>query len=512
MKIKRIIAIFSIAMVFCGSCTVNCFAYPFDDYIISYDNDILPSAEAAKYINCIRGDDIGVGDFNDISCIRASADGSIAIADSGNNRVVVTDSGFNLRYIISEFDNADKKDMLSGPKGVFISEKGILFIADTSNSRILSFKLADGSFVKEFSAPVSPLLEDDFVYLPTSLAVDSNGRMYVVAQNVNQGLMTFDSNGEFVGYIGANKVSVNPLQQILKRFSTDEQIERMNQSTPTEYNSMTIDSDGFIYTTTSAISASDVESAIRSKSKDDRYAPIKKLNASGVDVLLREGAYMPMGDTAFISSDEDVYHVKGQSLLCDIVLGEAGSYAVLDNKRGRIFKYDERGNLLYEFGGLSKTESGFVNPISLTWYDGIYMVADISRQCIVQYMETEYGECIEQALLAYSDGDYELAEEKWSSILNTNANCEIAYNGLGLIAYHNKDYSAAKQYFLLAQNKTNYSKASKKLRTEKFTENFTAIAVAIISVVVISVVIYVICTIKKRLRHIVNDYSSRVSK
>lgn len=43
----------------------------------------------------------------------------------------------------------------------------------------------------------------DEAFLPSRLAVDSIGRMYVVARNINRGIIQLDSEGRFMGYIGS---------------------------------------------------------------------------------------------------------------------------------------------------------------------------------------------------------------------------------------------------------------------------------------------------------------------
>ena len=62
------------------------------------------------------------------------------IADTGNNRIVkmsylndtITQTG-----LVTEFNNGDKKDTLSGPQDVFVSDEGDMYIADTGNKRIV---------------------------------------------------------------------------------------------------------------------------------------------------------------------------------------------------------------------------------------------------------------------------------------------------------------------------------------------------------------------------------------
>lgn len=56
-------------------------------------------------------------------------------------------------------------------------------------------------------------------------------------------------------------------------FQTAEQRRSNIQYVPTEYNNLTIDSDGFLYVTTSSIDAEQQQAAITSRSTADTYAP-----------------------------------------------------------------------------------------------------------------------------------------------------------------------------------------------------------------------------------------------
>lgn len=61
-------------------------------YSITYGNDAVLSAEAVKFGRTITGVDLGIGGFKDPMCVRCAPDGRLLIADTGNHRVVVTDS------------------------------------------------------------------------------------------------------------------------------------------------------------------------------------------------------------------------------------------------------------------------------------------------------------------------------------------------------------------------------------------------------------------------------------
>ena len=90
---------------------------------------------------------------------------------------------------------------------------------------------------------------------------------------------------------------------------------------PTEYNNITIDKDGFLYVTTGTIALEDIDYAISTRSKDDRYAPVRKLNPTGTDVLRRNGYFPPVGDISFRSRG---YAEAGHSQLYDVCVEDSG--------------------------------------------------------------------------------------------------------------------------------------------------------------------------------------------
>ena len=469
-RVGAAMAMLSLTLLLCS------YSYPFASYSVTDDNEVMLAPEAVRFQRTLTGLNLGAGAFNTPMCIRSSSTGEVYIADTGNSRVLVMDKNDTVRLVLQEFQRTDgTQDRLKEPEGLFITSTGELYVADTGNNRVLVFG-TDGTFKKEMPQPKSDSLPAGFVYIPKALALDKAGRMYVVAQNVNSGLMEFDESGTFRGYMGANRVSVDFLKVLLKRFSTKEQIERLSQTVPTEYNNITVDSEGFVYVTTSALPDQSISRAIAGRSQDERNAPIRKLNASGADVLQRAGSFPPVGDTAYDYYTVNYTQPSGPSKLLDITVDEAFSYTVLDGKRGHLFTYDSRGNLLYEFGGMSETNAGFRSPVSLTQVDDVYYILDSGRNCIVKYKETAYGAMISQATADYAAGRYEQARSGWEQVLLQNSSCEIAYNGLGLVKYREKDYQSAMEYFKRGRNRSAYSKSYEQYRTQKLTEHFGWIA------------------------------------
>ena len=134
-------------------------ATSYDTYTYTYSGKMQKSPAAYS-------PETRISDFGDIGILKNPNDivfdssrDYIVIADTGNNRVVITDSKLSVVKTVSEFDNNGKKDSLSEPNGVFVNSKGNLYVADTRNGRILVF---DKSFnlIKE----LPPLSADDTLW------------------------------------------------------------------------------------------------------------------------------------------------------------------------------------------------------------------------------------------------------------------------------------------------------------------------------------------------------------
>ena len=159
----------------------------------------------------------------------------------------------------------------------------MLYIADTENNRIVVFD-RQGNYVRHLEEPTSSIFEDTAVYKPIALSVDASGRIYVVSSTTYQGIIALDLNGEFQGFVGAQKVSFDLTELLLRQFQSAEQRANSIEFVSTEYNNITIDDSGFIYVTTSSIDEDDQQDSITSKTAD--YSPIKKFNASGEDIAI----------------------------------------------------------------------------------------------------------------------------------------------------------------------------------------------------------------------------------
>lgn len=114
------------------------FSYPSDSYSITYGNDAVLSAEAVKFGRTITGVDLGIGGFKDPMCVRCAPDGRLLIADTGNHRVVVTDSDYRVQFLLQTFTFPIKAIFLSEDNGRTASSFFKRTIHSSSTRRAIS--------------------------------------------------------------------------------------------------------------------------------------------------------------------------------------------------------------------------------------------------------------------------------------------------------------------------------------------------------------------------------------
>jgi len=461
--------ILAIAFIFILLCPAAAHADdPYSNYNYDFWGTPIPAPAAYVPSRIIDGTSLGIESFSKPSDLFTGPDNRLYVADSGNNRIVVINENWKLDRIIDGFDKNGVRDTFRNPQGLFITPEGEIYVADTDNSRIVHLD-PDGKFIREIGPPVADIIPADFKYYPTALVVDKANRIYIVAHGVNQGLIELDNNGDFVVYTGASKVKFNLADYTWKLIATDEQRERMVLFVPTEYNNIDIDIDGFLYVTTGTIALEDIDYAIRTRSKDDRYAPIRKLNPTGTDVLRRNGYFPPVGDVSFRSRG---YAEAGHSQFYDVCVEDSGIYSVLDKKKGRIFTYDTDGNLLYVFGGIGNRLGNFRDPVALDIINDQFVVLDFNMAQITVFEPTEYGRLVKEAVELHLSGKYDESAAKWEQVLRYNANCELAYIGMGKAYLRKDDFRNAMKYFKLGNKRDYYSKAFDLYRQEVIGDNF----------------------------------------
>lgn len=447
-------------------------AVPYSNYTYSYVGD--PIAEPQAYVpdKVISGEALGVGAFRQPKDIFVARSGKRYILDTGNNRIVVTDTQWRVIRVIASFENNGKQDSFNAPEGIFVSPDNQIYVADTGNGRIVRMK-DNGTFLNAYGKPEAIGLTNQ--YEPVKIGVDSSGRMFVVAKNVNRGMIELDREGQFNGYFGAVKVSPSPGDLIWKRIATKEQRQRMVLTVPTEYNNLTVDRDGFVYGTISALDGW--------QTMNQEAHPVRKMNPLGNDILSRNGFSPPIGDI-------EVTYSSGNPLvsqLTDVAAGDYGLYSVLDQRRGRVFTYDTDGNLLFVFGGLGSTFGNFGSVDALdVLEEQMFVVLDGKYSQLIIFKPTVYGQMIREAVKLQSERKYDLAAQKWAAALQFS-NSELAHIGMGKVLYLQGHYKEAMRYFKLGNDRELYSKAFKSFRKEWIDNHFAGVILWLSAIVILLV-------------------------
>lgn len=455
-KLKMGMLFLLLLAVLCGTMTVSAAEAPYETYVFAYDSSVqitpnayLPAEKIAAFGETLLK--------NPSDMVVDEERGLIAIADTGNNRIVLLNRNFEVTGTIGPFALPNgTEDTFDSPSGVFITEEDWLVVADTNHGRLVVFD-KDNRYLRTIDGPPAQVLPENFKYNPISVAVNAAGQFYVVSKNSNMGVMALDGDGGFQGFIGAQRVASNAAQLLWRAFMTEEQLARSVQFVPVEYSSLTIDHKGFVYVTCSSIDRFELYNTIHSRSMDSTYAPVKKINPAGTDVLRRNGFFPPAGDINF--SPYDGEEAVGPSQISKVILLDNGMYMLLDSYGNKLFTYDSSGNLLFAFGGKGEALGLFSRlSAAAAWGDEL-LALDAETGAITVFRKTAYGALLDEVIGYQENREYDKAQGLWNELLGENNNFDLAYLGVGKALMEKGDLTGAMKYFELINNKLYYSKA-----------------------------------------------------
>lgn len=381
----------------------------------------------------------------------------VYICDTGNNRILElereTADSLKVKRIIDGFQGGGGSRTFSSPTDVAVTKDGYIYVSDRNNERILKLDM-DLNYVMEFGKPDDATFDQSMSFNPKKIAVDSAGRVYCIAANVNKGLIKFEEDGEYSGFTGASKVTFDWTDYVWKQLATKAQREQMESFVPTEYDNLYMDGDGFIYVCTSNVSVNDLQSGDAD--------PVRRLNMMGNNILVENGNFYVIGDL-YVESGGGF---QGPSLFTDITALENDIYVALDKVRGRLFSYDDQGRLLYVFGGIGNMDGYFRRPAALDHMGRDLLVLDSLDGSVTIFTPTLYGNQIFNAIDQFQKGKYDESGETWRDVLSMNGNYDLAYIGIGRSLLRQERYHEAMEYFSLKLDGDNYSKAFKQYRKE----------------------------------------------
>ena len=138
-------------------------------------------------------------------------DDGLYIADTGNARI--------LHYDIKTGDVKEYgKDTLSSPTGVFVANNGDLYAADNTNESVYVFS-SDGKLINTYARPTTATFGTNTQYIPSKVAVNNSGILYIVSEGSYDGMVQLDREGNFLGYYGYNNNPMSVTEYLQDLFS-----------------------------------------------------------------------------------------------------------------------------------------------------------------------------------------------------------------------------------------------------------------------------------------------------
>ena len=178
--------------------------YP-STYTYNYDywGDIRESSDAYRVADVIYSGELGL----DVPMRKPQSlyvrNNDLYVVDTGNNRILqIRRDGddYKLLRVIDSIQGSDVANFNS-PSDVFVDVDENIYIADTNNGRVVMVD-KDLNFIKQFTKPSDATFDQSLSFLPSKIVVDVSGRVFALATNVNKGLVKFESDTSFTGFIG----------------------------------------------------------------------------------------------------------------------------------------------------------------------------------------------------------------------------------------------------------------------------------------------------------------------
>jgi tetratricopeptide (TPR) repeat protein len=349
-------------------------------------------------------------------------EGVLYVADTGNGRVVKLDRNFNVEATYGE-------DLLQSPSGLHVDEEGVVFVTDSRQDSIYIFG-PDGEVINSFGRPSEPLFGINREFLPRKIAVDARENLYIVSEGSTNGIVQMNTNGNFIGYFGSNPASMS-LKMILQRlFLTDEQLAQFIRNEAASPTNLYIDHQSLVFTVTSGTSFNE-------------------------------------GIRRFTISGKNIYpNIWGSTNFRDIHVSEEGLVLAIDAD-GYIVEYDLNGNLLFVFGARDNGDQRLgtlSNGVAIARHGESIYTLDKDKEALIVYETTSFARQVHEGVRLYIEGFYQEARPYFEEILNFNGTFIMAYQGIADAYFKEGDYANALTAYRNAEDRDGYSQAFWELR------------------------------------------------
>ncbi|NMB69158.1 MAG: hypothetical protein GYA20_10405 [Chloroflexi bacterium] len=357
-------------------------------------------------------------------------DGTLYIADTGNGRIVRLEN-FEIVATYGE-------DVLEGPTGLFVDEDGVLYVADAKLNKVFIFD-ADGTLLKEIGRPAEPLFGKNRDFLPRKIAVDARKNLYVISEGSVDGIVQLNTNGNFIGYFGANTASMSFKMIAQRLFLTKEQLDQFVKNEAASPSNIAIDHQSMVYTITAGT---------------DGSKSIRKFTVAGKNIFPET-----FGSTTFR----------------DIDVSDTGLVLAVD-ANGRIYEYDLNGTMLFVFGAQDNGDQRLGtlrNPTAIVRYGEFIYVLDKDKNAVVTYQTTALARQVHDGINLYMEGYYKEAKPYFEQVLSANGSYIMAYQAIADAYYKDRNYTEALTAYRYAEDRNGYSQAYWELRNQALQRSLT---------------------------------------
>jgi len=212
---KIIVSIFLIVFVFTNLFSVS--AAVTDSFIrndsLGGQSKSVPAREMYTVSKTLTAASLGIEQsMQGITDVYCANDGTVYILCGDNSRLIVLNKDYTFNKELKITDENGEVDF-TGARGVYIDKDNNIYIADSQNARVLVCG-KDGIVKKVWTLPDSPLIPEDFVYSPVSVAIDAEGYIYILSLGSFYGALSYKPDGTFIGFYGANRVNATALDTI----------------------------------------------------------------------------------------------------------------------------------------------------------------------------------------------------------------------------------------------------------------------------------------------------------
>lgn len=504
-KLLYIIRLLTVAVLIAGIAVVNVSAeeisnVPYTNYTYwkgYFNKTAVPTKAVYEAVKKLDASNPGVGAFNEVNHLYSDGE-FLYIMDSGNGRILKLDRDYRATEIITSVTYNDENLEFKGAKGLFIKD-GELFLADTENKRVLCVK--NGEVFKIIEKPESTAIPADYSFAPTRIIRDDNNYLYVLCDGSYYGAMVFDDKYNFVGFFGANNVKTTVFgaikNMVTSLFETEEKHNASVQMLPYQIKDMCIDSSGFICAV-----------------NGEEAGQIRRLGTDGSNILKVTENYSSLSADSFNFGDYPNYYTDTTSKYGNQVMQSFSAIACndefiycVDSTFGKIFIYDQKGQLISVFGGgmSNGNQIGtFTSPNTLAVFGNDLVVSDFAANTITVFRRTDYGETLMKADTLTNKGEFAAAKPLWETVNAQDKNCQLAYSGLANAYLEAGDYKNALSFARQGFDRVAYADAFKYVRNDFLSKNF--LLIAIVTVLLIGgAITFLIISRKKDIRIIKND-------